>query len=226
MSVKISDSKFVYSGKSYFRGGCEDVNLVSYGEKKTPIGTPNYLYVAGEVAASNLAKVDVGVSGPYPIEWSKFSDTDVNVGIKYLTVAGGQVGFSRQAAKAASLVLMKITLSSTALKNLLNNHAPTARNHLKEEGNDARIVSDVWIVVEAELADTITSGVDVSVSAPVGTSGFTLNVETGASSTVSTKVQIPEKTCFAYMMAKVKKWDKVDGKWMVQELEDDMQGLN
>lgn len=72
MSVKISDSKFVYSGKSYFRGGCEDINLVSYGEKKTPIGKPNYLYVAGEVAASNLAKVDVGVSGPYTIEWEKF----------------------------------------------------------------------------------------------------------------------------------------------------------
>jgi hypothetical protein len=226
MSVKISDSKFVYSGKSYFRGGCEDINLVSYGEKKTPVGKPNYLYVAGEVAASNLAKVDVGVSGPYTIEWEKFSDTDVNVGIKYLTLAGGQVGFSRQAAKAAHLVLMKITLSSNALKKLLNSHAATARNHLKEEGNDARIVSDVWVVMEAALAEKVTSGVDVSVSAPVGTSGFTLNVETGASSTVSSKVQIPEKTCFAYMMAKVKKWDKVDGKWMVEELEDDMQGLS
>ncbi len=32
LSVKISDSKFVYSGKSYFRGGCEDVNLVSFGD--------------------------------------------------------------------------------------------------------------------------------------------------------------------------------------------------
>ena len=81
MTVKISDSKFVYSGKSYFRGGCEDVNLVSYGEKKTPINRPNYLYLAGTVPADTLAKVDPDVSGPFPIEWSKFSDTDVNVGI-------------------------------------------------------------------------------------------------------------------------------------------------
>ena len=40
MDVKITDSKFVYSGKSYFRGGCEDINLVSFGEKRRPSASP------------------------------------------------------------------------------------------------------------------------------------------------------------------------------------------
>ncbi|MBK9305671.1 MAG: hypothetical protein IPM58_00930 [Nitrospira sp.] len=226
MSVKISTSKFVYSGKSYFRGGCEDVNLVSFGKKKTPFDSANYLDVAGTVSAENLAKVAVTVSGPYSIEWSKYSDTDVNVGIKYLTVAGGQVGFSRNAAKTADLVLIKISLAEIPLKNLLNNHATTARNFLKDEGNDGRLVSSVWICVEGALGTKITSGVNVSASAPVGTSGFTLNVSTATSSTVTSKVQIPPQTCFAYMMSKVKKWDKVNGVWKVEDLEDDMQGLN
>ncbi|WP_020503747.1 hypothetical protein [Lamprocystis purpurea] len=206
--------------------GVADTARGSFGKKKTPISSANYLDVAGTVSADNLAKVDISVSGPYSIEWSKFSDTDVNVGIKYLTVAGGQVGFSRNAAKSANLVLMKISLAEIPLKRLLNNHANIARNFLKDEGNDARIVSADWIVMEGELASKITSGVDVSASAPVGTSGFTLNVSTRTSSTVTTKVQIPPQTCFAYMMSKVKKWDKEDGNWMVEDLEDDMQGLN
>ena len=225
MSVKISDSKFVYSGKSYFRGGCEDVNLVSFGEKKTPIGKANYLYVAGTVTPQNLGKVKVTVSGPYAIEWEKFSDSDVNVGIKYLTAAGGQASFSRSTAKSANLVLMKLSLGSIALKNLLNRHANVARNHLKEEGNDARIVSDCWIVLEGSLASRITTGGSVSVSAPLGASGFTLDVGGSTSSTTSSRVQIPENTCFAYLLAKVKKWDKVNGEWMVEELEDDTKGL-
>jgi hypothetical protein len=225
MAVNITDSKFVYSGKSYFRGSCEDINLVSFGEKKTPIGKAPYLYVAGTVSPQNLGKVKVAVSGPYSIEWEKFSDSDVNVGIKYLTVAGGQVGFNRNAAKSANLVLMKLSLVSNALETLLNRHATVARNNLKDEGADARIVSDVWIVMEAQLASKVTTGGSVSVSAPLGTTGFTLEVGGSTSSTNSTKVQIPEKTCFAYLLAKVKKWDKVNGEWMVEELDDDSKGM-
>lgn len=225
MTINITDSKFVYSGKSYFRGGCEDINLVSFGEKKTPFLKAPYLYVAGTVTAEKLGKVNVTVSGPYSIEWEKFSDSDVNVGIKYLTAAGGQVGFSRNAAKSANLVLMKLSLVTNPLKTLLNDYANVARNFLKEEGNDARIVSDAWIVMEAQLASKVTTGGSVSVSAPLGTSGFTLEVGGSTSSTTSTKVQIPENTCFAYLLNKVKKWNKVDGKWEVEELEDDTTGL-
>lgn len=183
------------------------------------------MYRAGTVSPQNLSKVKVTVSGPYSIEWEKFSDSDVNVGIKYLTVAGGQADFNRNAAKSANLVLMKLSLGSNALEDLLNNHADVARNSLQEEGNDARIVSDAWIVMEAQLASKITTGGSVSVSAPLGTSGFTLEVGGSTSSTTSTHVQIPENTCFAYLLNKVKKWDKVNGKWMVEELEDDTKGL-
>lgn len=123
------------------------------------------------------------------------------------------------------LVLMKLSLASSALETMLNKYAGKARNFLKEEGNDARIVSDVWIVMEAQLASKVTTGGNVSVSAPLGTSGFTLEVGASTSSTNSSKVQIPENTCFAYLLSKVKKWDKVNGEWMVEELEDDTKGL-
>lgn len=95
MATKITDSKFVYGGKSYFRAGCEDINLGYFGEKKTPFGKAPYLYVAGNVNAKNLGKVKVAVSPPYSIEWEKFSDSDVNVEIEYLKAANAQAAFNR-----------------------------------------------------------------------------------------------------------------------------------
>jgi hypothetical protein len=226
MGIKISDAKFVYSGKGYFRGGCEDVNFLSFGEKKTPINRPNYLNVAGTVRPKNIAKVKIKVTGPHVIEWDKFSNSDVNVGIKYLTLAGGAVGFSRQAAKTADLKLMKISISETQLERLLNNHANIARRSLEKEGNDGRIASAVWIVLDAQLASTISNGGSVSANVPIGTSGFSLELGTSGSSTTTSRVDIPENTTFAYLLHKVKKWQKEKGEKYVKELEDDMQGLN
>lgn len=225
MSVKITDQKFVFDGKGYFRGAAEDLVLCTFGEKKTPLGKPTYVSVQGKVNATNLSKCKPDVTGPWSIAWSKFSDTDVNVGIKYLTLAGGQSNFSRKRAEAADLKLIKINLGETTLKNMLNKHADIARNSLKEEGNDGRIVSAVWIVMEGALASKITTGGSVAISAPIGTTGFTLSVGATSSSKVASTVQIPENTTFAYLLQKVKKWDKQGGEWFVENLEDDTPGL-
>ena len=48
--------------------------------------------------------------------------------------------------------------------------------------------------MEAQLASEVAAGGSVSVSAPLGTSGFTLEVGGSTSSTTSTHVQIPENT--------------------------------
>jgi hypothetical protein len=226
MSVKISNSKFVYNGKSYFRGGSEDVNFLSFGGKKTPINRPNYLSVAGTVRPNNIAKVNIKVTGPYDIQWEKYSDTEVNVGIKYLTLAGGTVGFSREAAKKADLKLMKITIGENQLEKLLNEYADIARRSIEEEGNDGRIVSAVWVVMEAQLADIISNSSSVSASVPIASSGFSLELGTSGSSTTKSKISVPEGTSFAYLLHKVKKWRKEKGEKYVKELEDDMQGLN
>nr|WP_320017355.1 hypothetical protein [uncultured Desulfobacter sp.] len=226
MGVKISNSKFVYNGKSYFRGGSEDVNLASFGGKKTPINRPNYLSVAGTVRPKNIAEVKIKVSGPYDIQWDKYSDTDVNAGIKYLTLAGGTVGFSRKAAKKADLKLMKITIGENQLEKLLNKHANIARRSIEEEGNDGRIASAVWVVMEAKLAENISNSGSVSASLPIASSGFSIDIGTSGSSKTKSKIDIPEGTSFAYLLHKVKKWRKEKGEKYVKELEDDMQGLN
>ncbi len=220
--VKISKSKFTYSGVSYFRGKAENVNLASYGEKKTPIGKPNYLAIQGDVARSNLAKVRVKMTGPYSIEWSKFSDSSVNLGINYLTVAGGTAGFSRKAAKSANLKLVKFAIDERPLKTLLNKHAPVARKEMAKEGKDARIVSEVWVVMAASLASDVTSCGTVSGQGTAN--GIKVELSGSSCTTNKSSITIPKNTTFAYKMHKVKKWSK--GKKSIEDMEDDTKGMN
>lgn len=221
-TVKITDGKFVYNGVSYFRGKAENVNLASYGEKKTPIGKTNYLAVQNQVNRDKLDEITIKFSGPYSIDWSKFSNADVDISIKYLTNAGGTAGFSRSAAKSADLKLVKMAIDEGPLKTLLNKHAQGARNYLADEGGDGRIVSEVWIAMEGKIAsDVTTCG---SVSGKAGADGIEVAIDTKLCKRAKSTVTLPANTTFAYMLHKVKKWNK--GKTKVEDLEDDQKGLN
>jgi hypothetical protein len=48
----------------------------------------------------------------------------------------------------------------------------------------------------------------------------------GGSSTSNSKVTIPPGTTFAYLLHKVKNWEKSNGKRLVKDMEDDQQSLN
>lgn len=221
-TVKITDGKFVYNGVSYFRGKAENVNLASYGEKKTPVGKTNYLAVQNQVNRDKLDEVKVKFSGPYTIDWSKYSDADVNISIKYITNAGGTAGFSRSAAKSANLKLVKVWVDEGPLKTLLNKHASGARNYLADEGGDGRIVSEVWIAMEGQIAsDVTTCG---SIAGKAGADGIQVSIDTKVCTRAKSSVTLPANTTFAYMLHKVKKWS--NGKTKVEDLEDDQKGIN
>lgn len=221
-SVVITQSKFKYNGAAYFRAKSENINLASYGEKKTPVGKPNYLAVQNDVSRSHLGKVKVKISGPYSIDWARQSNTNVNASIKYVNSAGGTGSFSRNAAKSANLKLVKFSLDEGQLKKLLNNHASGARNYLKGEGKDGRIVSEVWVAMDAKLAENIESCGSVTGTGTGG--GFKVSINTRSCRTTTSSVTIPPNTTFAYLMHKVKKWNKK--KTRVKDLEDDTKGLN
>lgn len=221
-SIAITQSKFKYNGVSYFRAKAENVVLASYGEKKTPIGKPNYLAVQGNVKRVHLARIRVKISGPYGIDWDKYSKSDVDGNIKYIKTAGGTGSFSRHAAKKANLVLVKFSLNEGALKKLLNNHAKPARRYLSKEGNDARIVSEVWVVAEAKMAEAMTNC--GSVAGQLSAKGIDVAIEGKGCGTSVSNVTIPANTTFGYMLHKVKTWGR--NKSRVEDLEDDQQGLN
>lgn len=224
--VNITKSAFVYGGKRYFRAGSEDLELASFGQKKTPLTQANYLAKEGTVSTRNLSKVKVDVSGPFTIDWLKYGSSNVNAGISYLKLVGGKGAFNHNVAKNAHLKLVKFALGEKPLKNLLNKHANAARNALDEEGNDGRIVSAVWVVMEAELASQVSSAGSVNVSVPIANSGFVVDLGGGGSSTSNSKVTVAPDTTFGYLLHKVKKWEKSNGKRLVKDMEDDQQSLN
>ncbi len=221
--LKISKSAFAYGGTRYYRGKAENVRLGSYGEKKTPVGQTNYLAVQNHITQANLAKVKVGIAGPFPMEWSKYSKTDVEAGLstKYVKAGGATATLSHEAAKSANLKLVKFYLNEGELRKLLNNHADGARNYLADEGNDGRVVSEVWVVMEGTLASQVTTSGSVSGSGTAN--GLQIDVKASTSSTTTTKITLPPDTTFAYMMHKVKKWE--DKKTRVGDLEDDQHGM-
>jgi hypothetical protein len=219
--VKINKGVLVIDGgQRFFRGKATDVALGSYGQKKTPLGSPTYLAIEKSIPAASIAKVPVKVTGPIAVDWSKVSQTDVEGGVNYLKKGGGKGSLKVELAKSAKLVLVKFSIAEGDLKDLLNKHATDARSAMKSEGGDARIVSEVYVAMEAELASTVTTG--GSVTASGSSSGLEVEVKASTSSTTSTKVVLPPDTTFAYLLHKVKTWSGST----ITNMEDDQQGLN
>jgi hypothetical protein len=215
---KITNSKLQFNGFAYYRGKAEMVDLASYGEKKTPIDKVNYLAKQANIDRDKLAQVKTAISGPYTIEWSHYSDTDVNAAISYLTVVGGTAKFDRKKADSASLKLVQISVDGEGpLKKLLNDYATAARNYMRDEGNDARVASSVWVVMEGKLADAVKKCGSVSGK---GTNGSVLvSIDVKSCSGFKSTIELPPETTFAYGLHKVKSW--TSGKKEIENLEDD-----
>ncbi len=222
-NTKLTKASLTYGTIRYFRGKSENVQLGSYGQKKTPVAQPAYLAVQSKVKGEYLTKSNVKIAPPITVDWAKESKTDVEADVRYLKVGGGKATFTHQAAKNAKLKLVKFYLDEGPLKKLLNNEADGARKFLADEGADARIVSEVWVVMEAELADQVSNAGTVSGNGSAN--GFDVEVKAGTQTTTTTKLTISPDTTFAYLLHRVKKWND-SSKSKIEDLEDDMAGLN
>lgn len=220
MKIKISNAAFLYNGKRYFRGNSENIRLGSYGDKKTPLGQTNYLQVQNNITNENLTKRNSHITGPYDIDWGQYSDSDVNAGISFITIAGGTAAFNRSVAKSANLKLVKVHFNRGPLTTLLNKHANGARKWLAGAGNSGRVVGEVWIVMDATLASEVVNRGSISADAIV--KGIKIELNGSSSKTTISSVTIPAGSTFAYLPYKVKKWNKE--KTQIEELEDDQHG--
>lgn len=219
--TKLTNSAFQYSGIRYYRAKAENIRLGSYGEKKTPVGQQNYLSVQNNIKNESLAEVKVSTAGPFTIDWSKQSKSDVEVGVNYFTAAGGKATLTVEKAKSANLKLVKFYMTTGAMTKLLNQSATGARKYLADEGSDGRLVGEVWTVMEASLASSVTTSATITGSGEAN--GIKVTVAGSTSNTTTTSITIAPDTTFAYLLFKVK-WTN-NNKDSVDSLEDDQHGV-
>ena len=218
--VKIKDKYFKYSGVKYWRNKAENVEIGSYGEKKT---SGKYIAVQGDIGTKNI-KSSVKFVGPITIDWSKQKTTAVQASATlYVKNTGATAGFTHKKAKSAKLKLMKFYVNEGKLKTVINKKSKKALNYAKDEGGDFRVISEVWVVMEAKIAEEIINSGSVNVSG--SQKGVKFDVKAKGSSKTTTSFTLPAGSTFAYLMHKVKKWNKKKGKkTTIKDMEDDQYG--
>jgi len=217
MSAVIKKNFMKFNGSKYFRGNAHLIEILTFGEKKTPAFGVNKLDPEAKVARRHVDTGKVKVGTVIDVNWtsSKSSDFNIGVPIKAFKLGGG---YNSNVQHGGAVKLLNVYINEGPLKTVLNNGATTARNFLDDEGSDGRIVSEVWVVLEAALANKWEREGNGGVSAEIA--GTTLGLDLSLGSSGSQTIEISSGTTFAYKMHKVKKWKSGD----IDDMEADYYG--
>lgn len=206
MATTITDEYFEFENLRYFRENAHLVQLTTYGQKRDPVGSHAHLdpqskvqsqYVASRVKGGTVATID----------WSGTDKASVEVegpltffGLNGKVDANG----TYEKVKSANLRLVNFYINEGPLTTMLNQDADGARKYLADEGGDGRIVSEVWVGMEVELADHFGAYAGVSLSAKTAGADLQISVTGGKYGTQT--VTVSPNTTVAYRLHKVTNW--------------------
>lgn len=213
-NTEVFDNHLKYNGINYFRVGSEDTYLGCYGEKKSPVFQGNYLETQDGLPAKKL-KVKDAVEAT--IDFSKSTEAEVLANIDVAGVFGANQNTAYQDLKSGKLSLFKLIIDLEDLRKAAND-SPNHLDRLKSYGNDSRIASDVFVVLDANETKSFSSATSFGVSVQAGVVKVT--AQTGVENGGSTSVSVSNGSIFAYGIAKIK-WDKND---KIEKLTDDQWG--
>jgi len=218
MSLNISGTCFTNSdGLKYFRKGAIEVHLGSTGQKKQPLLSANYLEVTLTAKAEYL-KGRVEKSKTVAIDWSRTTAGDIGATIPVFQLgAVFSPSLTYTQAKSFNGKLFFASLSTAQVKRLLNTDAVHARQCLKDEGADGRIVTGVWCVLQAELAASFDTAASFSAASVASVLKLTVSGGTHGAQSIT----LEKGAVFAYRLSKVKDWDGDT----VADIEHDYSGL-
>ena len=216
----IGDNVFKYNGKRYFMASAEDVQIGSYGKKKTPITQANFLEVQGHIGFDKLKVQEAGV---VEIDFKESKATDVKA---KLGTAAGHLGLGVDTAytklEKGELKLVKFVVENEPLKKTAND-LPGVLNNLDSYGNDARIAHQIFVVLEAETATKMTTATTVTVSGEKD--GVKLTAASTTKNGRDTTVTLSKGMTYAYLLVKID-WDKKAKDLRIEELNTDQHSVN
>lgn len=223
----ITKHSFTFNNIKYFRDKAEDVDLGCYGEKKDPIGAPAYLAREAKLKDEHLVG-NARFICRAGIDWNSTAKAKFKSAgsITFLAINGkGASAQKWNANGSAKLDLVKFAIDEGPLKRVLNNGAGGARGFLEREGNDARIVSSVFVAMDAELAEAfeVTNNEMGGVKAELFGIGIGFTAKRSRSEGGDVTVKLSPGTTFAYGMHKVSDWNR--GRTRIDDMEDDRKGM-
>ena len=189
-----------YANRKYFTSGAEDIVLGSYGRKRVSLSRPNYMEPFDEI---RLRKASIERATKIDLNTKRSDKKELNVAAGKTGVVGGKGNLSRGLESKANLVLVKMTIDTKDLLRSLANDRE-AVEYLKKQGAKARICNEVFIVVSAEMAQTITHSVGVEVSGSNG--AIDASVGGSSSGSRSDELKISRGTTLSYGLLRLK-WD-------------------
>jgi hypothetical protein len=223
MATKITDNYFEFGNQKYFRGNAHLVQIGTHGEKKDPIGARAYLDPQSMVRSEYLdSRVQTGTVAT--VDWGQTTKATVEVNglLKFFGLNGKiDTKGTYEMAKNAHLKLANFFILEGRLKDMLNTDADGARYELANEGNDGRIVGEVWVAMEAELAEHFEMYGKSSLS--VTAKGAELEMTVTGGKHGSQTISLSPGTTFAYKLYKVKNWS--NNKTHIDDLEADYKGM-
>jgi hypothetical protein len=221
MATNITEHCFEYGAMKYFRGNAHLVEIGTCGQKHDPPGAKAYLDPYSTVQREHLAgRVDKGK--PVGLDWGRTTKAALEangpVSVFGLNLKAAAT-FSYEKVKSADLKLYNLSITEKLLKDMLNRDAGSVRQYLADEGQDGRIVSEVWVVMDAELAEHF----DTSGSVSAAANGLGLNITAKGGKHGTQTITLSKGAVFAYKLHKVKDWNK--GKTRVENVEADYKGM-
>jgi hypothetical protein len=213
-NTKVKNNHLTYNGINYFRVGSEDTYLGCYGEKKSPIFQGNYLETQDGLPAKKL-KVKNAVEAT--IDFSNTTEAELLANINVAGVFGVNKNTAYKDMKSGQLRLYKLIIDLEDLRKAAND-SPNHLERLDSYGKDARIVSDLFVVLDANESKSFSTATSFGVSISAGV--IKIEAQGGAQINGSTTVTVSDGSIFAYGLAKIK-WDKND---KIEKLTDDQWG--
>jgi len=229
--VVVQSNHLTYDGKQYFCGGAEDVLLGSYGEKKTPLTKQNYLEVQGTIPAAKLkvrsateCTIDFANSNTFSVSHSGVAEGTIDgVPVKASISGTASVDFG----STGHLRLVKFIVENGDMERAIED-LPNTLDKLRSFGKDARICHEVFVVMEASLADALTASGSLTLSGSAGIEGLKISgtQTVSGAKTRTTTVTMSRGTTFAYLLLKIN-WNHSGlKKTDIDKLTDDQWSLN
>jgi len=224
-AITIEKDYLRVDGTRYLREKSGNLELGSFGLRKGDAAQRLVdLEIDGHLRCKYLHD-DVLTVTAWPFDWAtqRREELDAQDSVKYFVLdSKAAVAGTYTDMEKAGLALVKVEIPGDTLKRILNHEDEEAREYLRKEGKDARVVAEVWTFMESQMAETLAAADTYEVNAAPDNAGLELGVRDGAQDGES--VVFSTGTIFAFSMHAVRQWN--ESGVQVVDLAEDRVGLD